>query len=152
MCERWSCVRGGCGLVSGVYSLCACFAYTVSRAHVCVSICASFIWKWGSTSSFNAAARQLNTLVCVCVFLRTFRYLSIFLLFSAFHSSPLSCLILLATCSGKLLCAPIIGNLYVHRYGSFWGLSMHTLKTLKSFIWLFFLFVFFICRYCFLQL
>ena len=100
---------------------------------VCVSTGASFLWKCGSMSSFDAAARPPNTLVYFFMNLS----LSFSLLFSAFHSSPLCCLILLSTCSEELLCAPIMGNLYVYRYGSFWRLSAHALKTFKSSILLF---------------
>lgn len=77
-----------------------------------------------------------QTHLCFIIFMNL--SLSLHFLSFLFPSSPLSGLILLATCSGKLLCAPIMGNIYVYRYGSFWCVSMHALETLKSFTLLYF--------------
>lgn len=124
--------------VRRVYSLCACFAYTVSRARVCVFL--PVPRSYGNVFPCLHLTLQLanQTHLCVVFFYEPVVIAPFFLHFSPFLSSPLSCLILLATCSVKLLCAPIMGNLYVYRYGSFLRVSTHALKTLKAFFFLFF--------------
>lgn len=49
---------------------------------VCVSTCATFLWKCGSMSSFNAAARRPNSLVY-------FFYGPVVIIFSPFLCLPL---------------------------------------------------------------
>ena len=92
--------------------------------------------SYGNVAPCLRLTPQLVHQTHLCIFFMNLS-LSFSLLFSAFHSSPLCCLILLSTCSEELLCAPIMGNLYVYRYGSFWRLSVHALKTFKSSILLF---------------
>lgn len=104
-------------IMSAIYIyVCVCF-------HLCFP-------SYGNVSMSSTERTHL------CIFFMNLS-LSFSLPFSASHSSPLCCLILLSTCSVKLLCAPIIGNLYVYRYGLFWRLSAHALQTFKSSILLF---------------